>query len=319
MASSALRVGTRGSRLALWQTDHVAARLEAQNPGLRVERVVLKTVGDRVLDQALSRIGDKGLFTRELEEALRSGAADIAVHSLKDLPTADAPGLMLGAVLEREDPRDALIGPPGLRFAALPRGSRLGTSSLRRRAQLLALRPDFVVLDLRGNVPTRVEKVLRGDYAAAVLAYAGVKRLGLEAHVCEVLEPDALLPAVGQGAIAVQRRRDDDRVAALIAGLDHRPTRLATAAERALLARLEGGCQVPIGALAELRGEELELRGLIAALDGVRRASGRVAGPARDEAAAAALGVRLAERLLGEGGDAILASLREAVAPMERA
>jgi len=309
-----LRIGTRGSRLALWQADHVAARLRREHPGLGVERVVLSTAGDRVVDVALSKVGDKGLFTRELEEALDEGRVDVAVHSLKDLPTEMPDGLALGAVPEREDPRDALVGPWTGGLDGLPAGARVGTSSLRRRAQLLARRPDLRVVDLRGNVPTRLEKRERGECDAAVLALAGLRRLGLEHAAGCVLEPEEMLPAVGQGALAVQCRRGDSRVEALLGPLDHGPTRLAVAAERGLLARLEGGCQVPVGCLAAPSGTRLLVRGLVADVDGSVVVSGVLADAVRDEPAATALGGRLAERLLEGGAREILARARAALA-----
>jgi hydroxymethylbilane synthase len=309
-----VRIGTRGSRLALWQADHVAARLRREHPGLGVERVVLSTAGDRVVDVALSKVGDKGLFTRELEEALVEGRVDVAVHSLKDLPTEMPDGLALGAVPEREDPRDALVGPFTGGLDGLPAGARVGTSSLRRRAQLLARRPDLRVVDLRGNVPTRLEKVERGECDAAVLALAGLRRLGLEHAAGCVLEPEEMLPAVGQGALAVQCRRGDSHVRALLGPLDHGPTRLAVAAERGLLARLEGGCQVPVGCLAAPLGTHLLVRGLVADVDGSVVVSGVLEDAVRDEPAATALGGRLAERLLEGGAREILARVRAAVA-----
>jgi hydroxymethylbilane synthase len=311
--TAVLRVGTRGSRLALWQADHVAARLRAAQPGLAVETVVITTKGDRAVDTALSKVGDKGLFTRELEEALREGRIDVAVHSLKDLPTELPADLVVGAVLEREDPRDALVGRTEGGLAGLPRGARVGTSSLRRRAQLLVQRPDLCVVDLRGNVPTRLAKVERGDCDAAVLALAGLYRLGLESAVAAVIEPQELLPAVGQGAIAVQSRARDGRTAPCLAALDHTPTRLATWAERAFLARLEGGCQVPIGALATLAEGRLRLRGLVADVDGSVVLRGTLEAPVEDEPAAARLGERVAEQLLAAGATAVLARVRAAV------
>jgi len=309
-----LRVGTRGSRLALWQAEHVATCLRREHPGLTVEQLVLSTAGDRVVDVALSRVGDKGLFTRELEEALGEGRIDVAVHSLKDLPTETPDGLAVGAVLEREDPRDALVGPWSGGLDSLPDGARVGTSSLRRRAQILARRPDLRVVDLRGNVPTRLSKLERGECEAAVLALAGLRRLGLEHAVGAVLEPEAMLPAAGQGALAVQCRRGDPRVCALLGPLDHGPTRLAVAAERGFLARLEGGCQVPVGCLATPASTRLRLRGLVADVDGGVVVAGVVEEAVGDELAATALGERLAERLLRNGAREILARARAAVA-----
>jgi hydroxymethylbilane synthase len=313
--SGRLRVGTRGSALALWQTDHVVARMRAAVSAPDVERVVLTTTGDRVLDTPLARIGEKGLFTAELEAALRSGEIDLAVHSLKDLPTAAPDGLVIGAILEREDPRDALVAPAETTLASLRRGAVVGTSSLRRRAQLLALRPDLRVLDLRGNVPTRIEKLLRGDYDAVVLARAGLVRLGLTEHIAAVISPDLMLPAVGQGAIAVQMRADDPVTGAAISALDHGPTRLATAAERALLAELEGGCQVPLGALARLDGPTLTMDAVVADLDGrdIVRQNGRAS--VENTAAAERLGREVAARIIQQGGRAILERVRTANAP----
>ena len=306
-----LRAGTRSSRLALWQTDFVISRLQERTPGLSVERVTFSTLGDRVTDVALPSIGGKGLFTRELEDALREGAIDFAVHSLKDLPTAQAPGLSLGAILKREDPRDALVAQAPTTIAALRPGARVGTSSLRRRAQLLARRPDLDIRDLRGNVPTRVDRVVRGDLDAAVLALAGLTRIGLGAHVAGVLEADVMLPAPGQGALAVQMRTGDDHVAAMLASIDDLATRLATTAERALLGRLEGGCQVPVGALATIEDDGvLRLDGLVIDLDGRHHVRQSARASIIDETAAATLGEQLADSLLARGAGEILARVR---------
>jgi hydroxymethylbilane synthase len=261
-------VGTRGSRLALWQADFVAGRLAALRPGIEIRRTIIKTIGDRILDTPLSKIGDKGLFTKELEAALLDGRIDIAVHSLKDLPTRLPAGLAIGAILEREDPRDALVSLSRTTLRDLPSGARVGTSSLRRRSQILALRSDLVIVDLRGNVPTRIERVEKGEMDAVVLAKAGVVRLGLGSKIVEVIDPDTILSAVGQGAIAIEIRANDPRIPEILAPLDHFPTRLAVIAERALLRRLEGGCQIPIGALGTLERENLTLRGLVADLEG---------------------------------------------------
>jgi hydroxymethylbilane synthase len=308
-----LRLATRGSRLALWQAEHVAERLRTAQPNLRVERVVLGTTGDRVRDRALSAVGERGLFTRELEQALCDRRVDVAVHSLKDLPTQFAAGLVLGAVLEREDPRDALLSRSGDGLQELPRGARIGTSSLRRRSQLLAARPDLEVRDLRGNLPTRIARLDHGDFDAIVLARAGLVRLRLAGRISEVLDARVMLPAVGQGALAVQCRADDERAKALLGGLDHAPTRLATAAERALLARLESGCQVPAGALARFAGESLTLDAYVGDVDGSAGVRKRGAAAAADERAARALGVAVAEALLEAGAQPILSRLREAV------
>lgn len=312
-----LRVGTRASRLALWQTDYVIDRLRQQWPGLEVERVPMTTLGDRVTTVALSKIGDKGIFTRELEDGLRTGAIDLAVHSLKDLPTEPPADLAIGAILERDDPRDVLVAGPGATLASLAAGARIGTSSLRRRAQLAATRPDVEIVDIRGNVPTRLEKVWRGDVDAVLLAFAGLRRLGLESHVSEVLDPAEMLPAPGQGALAVQMRKDDDRLTTLLASLEHAPTRLATTAERALLGFLEGGCQVPVGAFAQFEGSTLQLRAIVASPDGRHVVGRHVSGPVTAVAAAAALGESLGRDLLAGGAERILAAIR--VPPLSRA
>lgn len=304
-----LRVGTRASRLALWQTDHVIARLKEAWPDLAIERVPIRTLGDRVTDVPLPRIGDKGLFTRELEDGLRDGSIDIAVHSLKDLPTASPPGLVMGAVLEREDPRDALVAAAPATLDALPRGSRLGTSSLRRKAQVLARRPDLALQDLRGNVPTRLDKVLRGELDAAVLALAGLRRLGLDGHAVQIFDPDTMLCAPGQGALAVQTR-DDERLLRVLAPLNHTGTRWATGAERALLAVLEGGCHVPVAALAEpSENGRVRLRGLVASLDGRTIVRCDISAPVASEEDAVELGTRGARELLDRGAGEVLAAL----------
>ena len=308
-----LRIATRSSALALCQARQVQDALAAR--GVESELVTYTTIGDRRLDVALSAIGAKGLFTQELEDDLRAGRVDCCVHSLKDLPTADPEGLPVVARLEREDPRDALVVGPGAAGAgslgALPSGARVGTSSLRRRAQLLALRPDLDVRDLRGNVPTRLRKVEAGEVDAAILAAAGLHRLGLRGHVAAHLEAPAWLPAAGQGAIAVQVRGDDARVRDLVASLDHAPTALATRAERALLAGLEGGCQVPIGALVVQESDgAARLHGLVADIAGAHVVRGERALDRRDPEGT---GARLADELRANGGDAILAGLRGAV------
>ncbi len=264
-----------------------------------------------MLDVPLSRIGDKGLFTRELEDALRDADVHFAVHSLKDLPTRLPEGFALAAILERADPRVGLVAASAITVDTLPRGARVGTSSLRRRAQLLARRPDLDVRDLRGNVPTRVDKVLRGDLDAAVLALAGVIRLDLDSHVVEKLDPAVMLPAPGQGALAVEIRSGARDIAALLAPLDHEATRLETAAERALLAELEGGCQVPVGALARKSTDgRLHLSAGVFDLDGREAVRAELEGQAADEAAAAALGREVAARLRHDGADDILARVR---------
>jgi hydroxymethylbilane synthase len=302
-----IRIGTRGSRLALWQAEQVAERTRALLPGAECELVVIKTQGDKILDVALSRIGDKGLFTKELEQALAAGTVDMAVHSLKDLPTTLPEGMALGAVLERENPCDVLLSAAGLTLGALPVGARVGTSSLRRASQLRHLRPDLEVVSIRGNVETRVARVHAGEVDAAVLAYAGVARMGMLSEVSEVLAPELVLPAVGQGAIAVEIRRDDQEMSALAPLLNHQRTACEVAAERAYLRALEGGCQVPLGCLARCSGDRLVLQGMVGSLDGSRLLRENVEGPAES---AVALGQELARRLMARGAGDILREIR---------
>jgi hydroxymethylbilane synthase len=298
-----LRLGTRASALARWQTDWVRARLLEAWPGLACQVTTLTTTGDRILDRPLPEIGGKGLFTQELEAALRAGEIDLAVHSLKDLPVDDAPGLVLGAISQRADARDVLISAAGYRFADLPAGARVGTSSLRRSAQLLAARSDLALQPLRGNVDTRVRKALSGEYDAIVLAAAGVLRLGLDAHVGEFLSFDVMLPAPGQGALAVQCRAGDAEVIERLQPLDHTPTRAAVAAERAFLSGLGGGCAVPVAAYAVSREDgSVALTGLVAAPDGAQVI--RVEAAGRDPLV---LGRDLARLALAEGAGALLA------------
>jgi hydroxymethylbilane synthase len=310
---SVVRIGTRGGALALWQAAEVARILRLFYPSLIVEQQIIRTTGDRVHGLPLAQIGGKGLFTKELEEALASESIDIAVHSLKDLPTSLPDGLALGAVLKRDDPRDVLVAAPGTTLGGLPAGARVGTSSLRRRAQLLACNPRLALLDVRGNVATRLSKLDRGEFDALVLAWAGLHRLGLDDRIAEVLEPDLMVPAVGQGALAVEVRAADVRVATLVQALDHRPTRLATCAERAFLARLEGGCQVPIGALGTWQGASLTLVGIVTDVQGERSARGAEEGVVVTEGEAVGMGGRLADRLLDLGAGDILEQVRAAV------
>ncbi len=300
---STLVVGTRGSRLAVWQAEWVQARLQALAPGLTVRLERIKTAGDKITDVPLAAIGGKGLFVKEIEEALQRGDIDLAVHSMKDVPTRLPEGLEILCVPAREDPRDVLISHSGRGLDELPRGARIGTSSLRRQAQLLNRRPDFAVTMLRGNLDTRLRKLRQGDYEAIILAAAGLKRMGWAGEVTEYLSPAVSLPAIGQGALGLEGRRDDRFVRQLVAPLDHLPTRLAVMAERALLERLEGGCQVPIAAHATVQDDRLALEALIASVDGRRLVRDRLEGRAE---AAQVLGVRLAERLLAQGGDTIL-------------
>lgn len=303
-----LKLGTRGSQLALWQAHQVARELTSHQLGIEVELVVIKTKGDKILDVALSKIGDKGLFTREIENALLAGEIDLAVHSMKDLPSILAPGLELGAVLPREDPRDVLISHRGYTLASLPVNAIVGTSSLRRIAQLRNGRPDLRITDLRGNIETRIRKMMEQDLDAIVLAYAGVRRLGLTTHLTEIIDTQRLLPAVGQGAIAIEVRSDDGRAAAILSNVNHQPTYSVTLAERAFLGELEGGCQVPIGCLGSIHGEELFLEGLIAALDGKVMIRETLSGRLEQ---AEAIGRRLGSNLLRQGGGDILRAMRQ--------
>jgi hydroxymethylbilane synthase len=310
-ATSILKIGTRSSELALRQARLVQAALEAR--GVATELVTYRTVGDKRLDEPLSSIGAKGLFTKELEHDLLRGKTQIAVHSLKDLPTESPSGLLVGAVLEREDPRDALVVNGRILAQSLddlPRGSRVGTSSLRRRAQLLATRPDLEVAELRGNVPTRLKKIDEGRVHAAILAAAGLHRLGAHQHIACYLDAPAWLPAAGQGAIAVQVRADDVRVRELADAMNDPATMRAVRAERAFLAALEGGCQVPIGALALPTAEGGGvLHGLIADIRGSRVVRGQIVLDPNDPELS---GIRLANQLRGEGASEILEGLRRA-------
>jgi hydroxymethylbilane synthase len=309
-----LRIASRGSELALWQSRAVAAALRAADPSLSVEIDVIRTTGDVIQDVPLAKIGDKGLFTKALDAALLDGRADLAVHSLKDVPTQLPDGLVLAAVTEREDPRDVLLLPPGGTgdLHSLPPGARVGTSSLRRRAQLQALRPDLTILDLRGNLNTRLARLDRGDYDAIVLAAAGVLRLGWSDRISAYLNAPAWLPAVGQGALAVVARADRAEVVERLRALHDPRSAACTAAERALLRALEGGCQVPIGALGRVEGDRVVLHGLVAELDGGRIVRVEESGPV-DEADA--VGRRAADALLARGAGGILAGIRAALAP----
>ena len=305
-----IRIGTRTSELALRQARMVQAALSAR--GLESELVTYKTVGDKRLDEPLSSIGGKGLFTKELETGLVKRKIDLAVHSLKDLPTESPAGLLVAAVLEREDPRDALVVNGRILAESLddlPPGSRVGTSSLRRRAQLLSARPDLEVAELRGNVPTRLKKVDEGRVHAAILAAAGLHRLGARQHIKSYLDAPAWLPAAGQGAIAVQTRADDDTMRGLAEAMNDAPTMRAVRAERAFLAALEGGCQVPIGALAIQADDKAMLHGMIADIDGRRVVRGSIELDPDDPELS---GIRLANQLRGEGASDILEGLRRA-------
>jgi hydroxymethylbilane synthase len=298
-----LVIGTRGSKLALWQAEWVHARLRELDPELAVSLKRIKTAGDKILDTPLATIGGKGLFVKEIEDALFRGEIDLAVHSMKDVPTHLPAGLAILAIPEREDPRDVLITLNKVSLERLAVGARIGTSSLRRQAQLLHYRLDLSIQILRGNLDTRLRKLEAGEYDGIILAAAGIKRLGWSDRVTEYLSQDICLPAIGQGALALEGRTDDSFVREVVARLDHHPTRMAVTAERALLERLEGGCQVPIAAHAAIAGGTVTLHALIAGVNGRRLVRDSVQGPVRD---AHRLGVELAERLLAHGGEAIL-------------
>jgi hydroxymethylbilane synthase len=311
-----LRLASRGSTLALWQARHVLDLLRSAGaPSVEID--VLQTTGDRITDVPLAMIGDRGLFTKEVDAAVLDGRAQLAVHSLKDVPTVLTDGLTIAAVLRREDPRDAFVPAPTAprRIGDMPAGARIGTSSLRRRALLLALRPDLVVEDLRGNLDTRLDRVATAHYDGIVLALAGLRRLGGEDRVGETLDPPHWLPATGQGALAVVVRDDDQPTLEHVRVLDHADTRAATDAERSFLRRLEGGCQIPVGALAEVTGPSLRLRGLVASLDGASVVRGEAAGAVSD---AVRIGEDLAEELLERGADSILHDIRASVPHPQR-
>ena len=312
MSTEPLRIGTRASALALWQANRVADLIRAQPGAPPVELVHIKTEGDIRTDVPLWTTGGRAFFTREIDRAQLAGEVDIAVHSLKDLSTLIADGLELAAVLEREDPRDALLTRRSATLEDLPAGARVGTSSLRRRAFLLRARPDLQLLELRGNVPTRIEHLERGRFDAIILATAGLKRLDLAAHIAAFIDPRVMPPAVSQGAIGVCARSGDEAARRWLRALDHGTTRLAVTAERALLRHLEGGCQVPLGALATLQQQQLHLQASVCALDGSVSLDGQEQAlmGAEPLAAAAALGVRLADQLLARGAADIIARQR---------
>ncbi|RJE77404.1 hydroxymethylbilane synthase [Pseudoalteromonas sp. MSK9-3] len=301
-----LRIATRKSALAMWQAEFVKARLEHFHPSLTVELVPMSTQGDIILDTPLAKIGGKGLFVKELEQAMMDGRADIAVHSMKDVPVDFPEGLALHTICEREDPRDAFVSNQYKALDELPQGAVVGTSSLRRQCQIRALRPDLQIKDLRGNVNTRLAKLDNGEYDAIILAAAGLLRLEMPERIATYIEPEMSLPANGQGAVGIECRIDDVRVQALLAPLEHTTTRIRVNAERAMNRRLEGGCQVPIGAYAEVEGDTVHLRGLVGAVDGSEILYAQSSGPVEQ---AEQIGIALAEQLLAQGADKILAEV----------
>ncbi|WP_068544352.1 hydroxymethylbilane synthase [Thalassotalea crassostreae] len=308
MTQQTLKIATRKSALALWQAEFVKARLEHFHPELTVELVPMVTKGDIILDSPLSKVGGKGLFVKELEVAMLEGRADIAVHSMKDVPVEFPEGLGLEIICEREDPRDAFVSNTINSLAELPQGAIVGTSSLRRQCQIKALRPDLDIRDLRGNVNTRLAKLDDGQYDAIILAAAGLIRLEMPARIREFIEPEVMLPANGQGAVGIECRVDDERVKSLLAPLEHTETRHRVLAERAMNRALEGGCQVPIGSYATITGNEVFLRGLVGAIDGSTILHSEVSGNVND---GEQLGNQLAEQLLKLGADVILKQVYE--------
>jgi hydroxymethylbilane synthase len=306
MSTELFRIATRKSPLALWQAEHVRTRLQEAHPGLAVELVTMSTKGDRVLDSPLAKIGGKGLFVKELEQGMLAGEADIAVHSMKDVPVEFPEGLGIGAILEREDPHDAFVSNRFDSIEALPEAAVVGTSSLRRQCQLRALRPDLEIRDLRGNVGTRLGKLDNGDYDAIVLACAGLKRLGQADRITRSIDTGTMLPAIGQGIIGIETRLDDTRTAELLAPLHDVDTAQRLAAERSLNATLAGGCQAPVAGHAVLEGDYLHLRGLVGWPDGSGLVHGEISG---DASGAESLGQALAEELLARGARPILDAL----------
>ncbi|WP_455221064.1 hydroxymethylbilane synthase [Kaarinaea lacus] len=298
-----VRIATRRSPLALWQAEYVRSSLIAMHPGIKVELVKMVTQGDKILDTPLAKVGGKGLFVKELEVGMLQGDADIAVHSMKDVPVEFPDGLHLGAICQREDPRDAFVSNEHNDIKALPNGAIVGTSSLRRQCQLRAWRPDLQIKDLRGNVNTRLSKLDHSEYDAIILASAGLIRLGFKDHIRKYLDTDISLPAVGQGAVGIECRVDDERINDLIAPLNHEETRTCVLAERAMNQRLEGGCQVPIAGYAQLEYGQIKMRGLVGRPDGKQVVRGNIEGSVKN---AEQLGRMLADDLLSRGAKEIL-------------
>ena len=308
MSEQILRIATRKSQLALWQANYVSSMLQHHHPDLKIELVTMTTQGDKILDTPLAKVGGKGLFVKELETGMLEGRADIAVHSMKDVPVEFPSGLHLPVICQREDPRDAFVSNNFKALEELPQGATLGTSSLRRQSQIAALRPDLKIVDLRGNVNTRLQKLDNGDYDGIILAAAGLKRLEFEDRISQFIGTDVCLPAIGQGAVGIECRSDDARVNNLIAPLTDNKTLIRVLAERSMNQRLQGGCQVPIAGYAEFEKGLIMLRGLVAQVDGKKIIRGDIAGPPEN---AEELGLVLAEDLLSRGADKILNELYE--------
>ncbi len=309
-----LIIGSRGSDLALWQTRFVKAKLEELFPALKLEVEIIKTTGDKMLDVALAKIGDKGLFTRQIETALLNREIDLAVHSLKDLQTVQPEGLTIGAVLAREMPNDVLISKRYASIDDLPKGARVATGSLRRKSQLLHYRPDLQIFEIRGNVPTRIKKLEESNLDAMILAFAGVHRLGLDSYIKQIIPFETMLPAVGQGAMAVEIRSDDVKIRELLQKLNDPETNFCITAERAFLRTLEGGCQVPIGANAFLESDKIFLEGMAGNLEGIVNLRDSISGDKKD---AADLGRQLAQRLIERGANRLLEETRATVESTE--
>ncbi len=302
-----IKIGTRGSKLALWQANWVKSSLEIKHPFLSIELEIIKTKGDKILDVPLAKVGGKGLFVKEIEEALIDGRIDLAVHSMKDMPGDIPDGLCIGAIPEREIPQDVLISRHKKPLLELAPGAKIGTSSLRRKSQLLHTRPDLIVLPLRGNLDTRLNKLETENLDAIVLAAAGVKRLGLESRITEYLDENIMLPAVGQGALCIEVRENDPVVEPIVASLEHPHTRTVILGERAFLNRLEGGCQVPIAAYGKIDKNIFTLAGLVATVDGKTLFKETLTGP---EDSSESIGIKLAERLISMGAEEIIETLK---------
>jgi len=302
-----IKIGTRGSKLALWQANWVKSALISTNPSLSVDLIIIKTKGDKILDVPLAMVGGKGLFVKEIEEALLDGRIDLAVHSMKDMPAEIPQGLCIGAVPERETPNDVLISKNGLLFSELVNGSRIGTSSLRRSAQLRHARPDIVILPLRGNLDTRLKKLETENMDATILAAAGVKRLNYESRITEYLDENIMLPAVGQGALCIEIRENDAEIEPIVTALDHQKTRSAVVGERAFSNCLEGGCQVPIAAYGKIEKNILTLCGLVADIDGKTILKKTLSGPVEQSES---IGVKLADNLISMGAKKILENIK---------
>ena len=307
MQMPTVKIGTRGSRLALWQAEYVKQSLEDIFKDINFEIVIIKTTGDRITDNTLFALKDKGFFIKEIEDALLNKEIDIAVHSMKDLPTQIHEGLKIGAITKRELPNDVLISPNNIKLKELPNNAQIGTSSLRRKSQLLAYRKDLIVNELRGNVDTRIKKMNENNLDGIVLAYAGVKRLGYENLISEIIPLDILLPPVGQGTLGLEVRINDDHVYRITQQLNDKPTELAVIAERSFLSSIQGGCRVPIGAHASFLNNELIMEAVVYNLDGTEKIDGKITGSPND---AFEIGAKLCRDILDQGGDTILAEFR---------